>query len=134
MISKEQEWMIAYLPEIVQYCESFWSLEVPFQIVLGSNQVLLVYVELSMCKVAKDNELITIWQLTLELQLLLGSSQDVSLNDISQFMQTFLRCLLLYLGSISVTPLNDSFAEGVLKVLKLTKETRLNKVKQTPEF
>lgn len=56
------------------------------------------------------------------------------LDHFPQLSNTLLRCLLLDLGSIRVPTLYDSLAECALEVFQLSQQTRLHKVKETPQL
>lgn len=56
------------------------------------------------------------------------------LDHFSEFLQTSSGSFPLYIGCFGVTSFDNSFAESILKEIKLTKETRLDEVEQAPQL
>lgn len=126
--------MIADLPQIVQDGESFGATEIMTHRFPRLSQILFVKVQLGRCKVTKYDVLISVGQATLKFELLLCAPENVTLNHLSELNETLMRGLSLDLSGICIPSFDDGLAKGILKVVELSKEARLNEVEEAPQL
>ena len=56
----------------------------------------------------------------------------MTLNDISEFIETLTRSFFLNIISIRVATFDNSFAEHIFEIVELTKQAGLYEMEQTP--
>jgi hypothetical protein len=85
-------------------------------------------------QVTEHYVLIPLGEIALNLDLLLGPSENVSLDDLSQLLQALLGSLFLDSSRPRVATFDNCFAELMFEEVKLAEEPRLHEVEETPKL
>jgi hypothetical protein len=126
--------MIADFSHVLKDCECLRFCEIILHVLSCQNKVVLIELVLGWSKVAKNDELIPVWQIAFDLKLLFRPPKNVTIDNLSQLMQALLRSLDLNISGVGKTTLYNGLAKGILEIVKLTKKARLYKIEQAPKF
>jgi len=126
--------MVADFSHVLKDCECLRFSEIILHVLSCQYKVVLIELVLGWSKIAKNDELISVWQIAFDLKLLFRPPQNVTIDNLSQLMQALLRSLNLNISGVGIPAQYNGLAKGILEVVELTKEARLYKIEQAPKF